>query len=107
MRWGAVELAWSRGETAEALSLLEPLLDAGSFVSPLDTVRWADRLLAAGESGSGEVELARRCLHRARRWMPEIPRVWNLLGTVAWQEGKREEAHTLWERALALDPQDL
>ena len=102
-RWGAAELAWSSPRTRrEARDLIEPLLRRGSFLSPLDTVRWGERLLAAGDR-----DLARRALRWARRLVPEIPRVWSLLGSLAWEEDRRREALHCWERALALAPQDL
>ncbi len=100
--WGAAELAWRRGDTRTVVAELEPLLAAGTFLSPLDPPRWARRLLAAGER-----ELAARCLAWARRLVPELPAVWFLAAELARQEGDRRSAGELLERALALEPQNL
>lgn len=102
LRWAAADLAWRRGDTTKARALIAPLLERGDFASPLDAVRWAARLLDAGER-----DLARRSLEWARRWVPEVPRVWSLLGSLARAESRRQEALVCWERALALEPQDV
>ncbi len=98
VRWASAELAWRNGEPREVGALVEQ----GRFLSPIDTIRWAERSLDAGE-----LDLARGSLGWARRFVPGIPRLWALLGSLAWRQGERREALASWERALALEPQDL
>lgn len=101
-RWGGAELAQRRDDEPEALRFLEPLVERGAWVNPLDPVRWAVRLLRASR-----LDEAAECLGWARRLVPELPEVWRLLGDLEARRGRLREARTCWRRALALDPQDV
>jgi hypothetical protein len=100
VRWASVELAWSLGLQNDASVKLSSLLERGLFVSALQPIQWAERLLEAGQ-----VELSELSLGWAERYVPEEPLLWHLLGVIAREKGRDEDAKRYWERALTLDPQ--
>ncbi|MEM7352707.1 MAG: tetratricopeptide repeat protein [Acidobacteriota bacterium] len=100
--WSTAELAWQRDEVEEALAKLGPRVASGQFLSPLDTLRWARRGLTAGQ-----YEMAEGCLTWSRRFVPELAEGWHLAAELRRQQGDRDQALELFERAAALDPQHL
>jgi tetratricopeptide (TPR) repeat protein len=100
--WGRGELAWCRDEKNAALEHIRPPAEQGDFASPLDSLRWAERALA-----ENWLQLTETCLAWGRRFLPEESKLWYLLGELAWRRGQAVEARVAWNRALALDPQDL
>ena len=131
--WAKAEVEFLAGNVTLAAQHAAPLVEQGRFVSPLDAIRWGERLSGCQsesfvsqdklreESRSSEdkgcfeqgaplhdkLDLAEACLRWADEWTPELPQVWALLGRLASMRGRRDEARRAWERTLALDPEDI
>lgn len=100
--WGGGELRWQEAQRNAALDHVHQAAVQGIFLSPLDTLRWAERALA-----EERLELAEHCLLWGRSYLPEEPALWRLLGALAQRGGHTEKADAFWRRALAFDPQDV
>jgi tetratricopeptide (TPR) repeat protein len=112
MKWAELELRWLSGPAESARPLAWELINAGSFVSPMQPTEWAERFIE-----SSEIELAEACLNWARKWIPEEPDVWRLLAQASFAQGaaayterdaaQKDDAQKYAERALSLNPQDI
>lgn len=100
--WAKAEVEFQAGNVNLTVQHAAPLVEQGRFVSPLDAIRWAERWLA-----HNLLDLAEACLRWANEWTPELPQVWTLLGRLASMRGQRDEARLAWQRALALNPEDI
>jgi hypothetical protein len=75
------------------------VVEAG-FRSPCDALSWGTRLLELGR-----LDDAARCAGYARVWFPELAETWIMAARVATARG--EDAHTCWQRAASLCPENL
>jgi len=127
--WHAVALVWFFLHLAPTNSLLAradavndrqlylasigPLALAGLAIALLP--RWRAGVLVAAAAILFAATVARNQDYRSEvalwsdtaRKSPGSPRAWNNLGYAYQLEGRREQARDAYERALALDPQDL
>ncbi|MGE5141250.1 MAG: tetratricopeptide repeat protein, partial [Rudaea sp.] len=77
------------------------------FLSPFDTLRWAERLIGLADGGAQGQEfgrLAEECLRWGREWLPDDSRLWLLIGLQARSRGDRDRARACFERARRLNP---
>ena len=99
--WAEVEVYWMSGRTDDARARAWELVNDGRFVSPLQPLEWARRVVEE------DSELAQACLGWARRWVPEEPGPWELLAEISFAKGEVANARKYLNRALSLNPQDL
>jgi len=102
MAWAAAAIAVQQNDWEKAASLSHPLIKSGQFVSPFDTLWWADVFLHGHK-----LELASICVEWAVQWIPECAQTWYLRGQLAHARNDPDAAYHDWTRALALDPQNL
>lgn len=103
VRWAELELAWKLGERAAVGAQARELVERGDWVAPLDALKWARRLWEVEECR----DVARRALAWAQVWTPERADVWLLKGRDADARGEREQAARRFERAAALEPDNV
>ena len=100
--WAQAEMAWRQGNRTEALDRIVDPMVWGDVLHPLEIPRWVERALEMER-----LDLAEDGLRHACRFLPEEAVVWRWVGRWARAQGDEAEAQKAWERALALDPQDL
>ncbi len=105
VQWARVELLWQQQKIQDALKIAAPLVEQGNFISPLDALAWAERLL--GINFKDADSLVEKCLEWARAWTPERAALWTLKAQAALANGEAGQAEKFFERAMQLEPENL